>query len=174
VPEYTLQAVPSATVRGFDIVHDMRFKGNAYNVGWTYTFVSGEDGQDADLPYLARHAASAYLRYDNVRHGTKVSFDIRWTGPIRHFALSTGNAPSPPVGWRESEDFTTADVNFEQRVGKKGWYVQAGVANITDYVMSDLDRVDRNDNGTDDIYERCYDWGPITGRYGYVAAKWNR
>lgn len=175
VPEYTNVNVPSARVKGWDLVHDMRFKGNMFNVGWTYTYSSPEDDQGHDLPYLARRAASAYLRFEHVPRGAKASLDARWTGPVRHYQLSPSPLPfQPPVGYRESEDFVTADVSYEQRIGKKGWYVQAGITNLTDYVMSDLDRVDKNGNDIDDIYERCFDWGPITGRYGWVAVKWSR
>ena len=62
-----------------------------------------------------------------------------------------------------SEGFTTVDVRFEQRVGRKGWSAFGGVSNATDYVQSDLGK-----------FERCYDWGPLQGRYIFAGMKLSR
>jgi outer membrane receptor protein involved in Fe transport len=180
IPEYTNINVPRARVRGLDLVHDMRFKDDMFNVGWTYTRVSPEDGEGSDLPYLSRNAASSYFRFNEVRRGIKASFDVRWIGAVRHYQLSDENAPSlPPVGYRESDAYVSADARYEQRIGRKGWAVETGISNITDYVMSDLDRVNRNGANSsgdeiDDIYERSFDWGPITGRYVFAGFRFSR
>src|SRR5205814_1443922 len=127
VPEYKLENVPRARISGIDLVQDLRFRDNLLNVGWTYTYSDpvGEAGDsttasarakdwtpfrtdhgDHWLPYLARQAFSSYVRYDDQRKGLKASLDIRWTGGIRHYALSTRNAANQaPPSFRESSDF---------------------------------------------------------------------
>jgi len=176
IPRYANRNVLRARVQGIDIVHDMRFAENRWNVGWTYGYSDSQDGDGAWLLYLPRQTASAYVRFDLPGRGTKVNFDARWQGPVRHFDLPAIPAPvsGPLIGYRLSDSFATADVSFEQRLGKKGWAVEGGVSNLTDYVQEDLSLKDANANGYRDQFERCADWGPITGRYIWAGMRFVR
>jgi outer membrane receptor protein involved in Fe transport len=164
VPKYQNKNIPTARVRGMDVVHDMRFRDDVYNVGWTYTYSDPEDDHGKPLRFLSRHEASAYFRYNEREHGTSVSLDVRYVGPQSHYLLTETRLPadSPPE-YVDSDGYVTADVRVEQRLGKKGWSVFGGASNLTDYVQSDLGE-----------FWRCYDWGPLQGRYAFVGAKLNR
>ncbi len=173
VPTYELHNIRNARVQGIDLIHDMRFKENLFNVGWTYTYSDPEDGDGSWLPFLSRSSASAYLRFDQPKTGTLVTLDLRYQGTLRHFGLDASAVPrpAPPVGWRRADDYITGDVRAEQRIGQKGWAVLAGVSNIADYVQNDITDKDWNDNGIAEKYERCYDWGPLQGRVVFAGVK---
>lgn len=189
VAYYTRVNIPRAVIQGIDLVHDMRFKDGRYNVGWTWTYtdhegsatyattdqnelilddVTGEpflvakDG--ADLAYIPRNAGSAYLRYDHLQRGTKINFNWTYQGSLEHFQLSENIRPdTAPWPMLKAESHWTADVDFEQRLGAKGWAVYGGVRNINNYYQDDLGSMDR-----------IYDWGPIQGRTGFVGMKFSR
>jgi outer membrane receptor protein involved in Fe transport len=187
---YTRKNIPEARVQGIDIVHDMRFKDDMFNVGWTWTisdsegsdvyatdefneivtefrgqtgpFLVAEDGDP--LAFIAKHSGSAYLRYKDVARGTSINFNWSYQGSLRHFQLSDlERTEADPWAYLESDAYWTADIDFEQRIGQKGWSVYGGVRGINNYVQSDLGDLDR-----------IYDWGPIQGRTGFVGMKFSR
>jgi outer membrane receptor protein involved in Fe transport len=192
IPYYTNTNTLKARVQGIDLLHDMRFRDDRINVGWTYTYTDAEDrtgihlditaapvyiehGEPGQpLRYVPEHQASAYFRYNHVPRGTQVSVSVNYQGNLRHFRLAEYREPTEPWVTLGTETYTTANVRWEQRLGKKGWTVYAGVDNVTDYVMADLTRDDRDGNAVADQFERCYDWGPITGRFVYAGMRFDR
>ena len=173
IPTYELNNVPGARVEGIDLIHDMRFKGNVFNVGWTYSYSDSSDQDGHWLPFLPRTTAGAYFRYDQPRRGTKLGLSLSYQGPLRHYALDAYRSPRerPPVGWMKSEDYVTGDFTAEQAVGKKGWAIVAGINNLADYVQGDLTDEDANGNDIMDKFERAYDWGPLQGRVIYAGVR---
>lgn len=173
IPYYSVVAIQEARIRGLDVVHDMRFVGDRYNVGWTYTWNDADGTYAFDdgtaswkvqgLRYVPEHAASAYLRYANPERGTTISLTLTHTGSMQHFLLEQSRREDEPWEFLDSDDYTTVDVSFEQRIGTAGWSVTGGVQNLTDYFMPDLGNVDS-----------AYDWGPITGRFFHVGMRWVR
>jgi outer membrane receptor protein involved in Fe transport len=182
IPYYKKENIQDARVRGLDFVHDMRFKGDLINVGWTWT-ITDADGEYTypgsernpemwkiqGLRYIPKHAASAYFRYNHVGRGTQFNADLSYTSSMSHFRLGKEGddfgtrLEDEPWQFLESEDFVQLSLYFEQRIGKKGWSAYVGVNNVTDYIMPDLGE-----------FESSYDWGPIQGRYIYGGAKFNR
>lgn len=179
IPHYSNREIAEATIHGIDFIHDMRFAENRINVGWTYTYthaeaespvmgevpVSGDlvmlDEAGSRLRYVPRHAASAYLRYDDPRRGTKVDLDVAWQGSVTHFDIAAMfRAPHREWEFLSSESFMTVSLRFEQRIRQTGWSAYVGVDNATDYVMEDLGR-----------FGSAYDWGPITGRFVHAGVK---
>ncbi|MEM7246304.1 MAG: TonB-dependent receptor [Acidobacteriota bacterium] len=190
IPHYSLRALPKARVRGFDIVHDLRFRNDRYNVGWTYAYADSEilesymetddttgdiildsegkpnplDQTGRSLRYTPEHTASAYFRYNHVQRGTQFSVDATYTGGMEHFFLGEGDFGTrfsdEPWEFLKSESYWTFNTRVEQRIGKKGWSGYLGVNNVTDYYMPDLGNTDS-----------AYDWGPIQGRFIFAGAK---
>jgi outer membrane receptor protein involved in Fe transport len=183
IPYYSNRALDEARVRGVDLVHDLRFRGNRWNVGWSYTWTDADGTYTWDTPpppwhqdaagwrpwsvggvrYVPEHAASAFVRYDHPTRGTKWSLSITHKGAVSHFLLSEGRDEWDQWELLRSESFTTVDASFEQRVGRRGWSVLGGVNNVTDYSMPDLGEP-----------ESSFDWGPITGRFFFAGAKFER
>ncbi|MEM7247654.1 MAG: TonB-dependent receptor [Acidobacteriota bacterium] len=127
------------------------------------------DEEGSPLRYTPRHAGSVYLRWDDQRRGRKIGLDLSYTGSLRHFRLGepgTGAAdltrlPCQHWSFLASESFWTADLSFEQRLGRSSWTLHAAVDNVFDYVMPDLGELDS-----------AWDWGPLQGRFFRIGATW--
>ena len=120
--------------------------------------------EGADLAFIPKNAGSAYFRYDQTARGTSINVNWSYQGSLKHFQLNQFNRRSTePWPMLTSDAHWTADVDFEQRIGRKGWAVYGGVRNLTDYVQSDLGDLDR-----------IHDWGPIQGRSAFVGMKFGR
>lgn len=188
VAYYTRKNVPDARVQGIDFVHDMRFQDDMFNVGWTFTYTDSRmsdvyattDSNDllmtwprsppgpylvspagADVPFTPKTAGSAYFRYQGRKRGTSVSFNWSYEGSLKHFELFNGvRERNQPWSYLKSDAYWTADLEVEQRIGRKGWSAVGGVRNINDYVQADLGDINR-----------IYDWGPLQGRTAFGGMK---
>lgn len=186
VAYYTRKNIPSARIQGIDLVHDMRFKDDKFNVGWTWTIASSRaseilatndlneiitDGggpfvvspEGADVPFTPKHAGSAYFRYNDLRRGTSINFNWSYQGSLKHFELFTNRDRTEPWSFLSSQAYWTADVDVEQRIGSKGWSAIGGIRNLNDKVQDDFGDLNR-----------IYDWGPLQRRTVFAGMKFVR
>lgn len=184
---YTRKNVPHARVQGIDFVHDMRFKDDMFNFGWTWTLVDSSmsdvyattdrneilleqrgsppgpylvSRKGAEVPFTPKSAGSAYFRYQSRRRGTSASFNWTYQGVLKHFELFRYRERDEAWSYLKSDPYWTADLEVEQRIGHKGWSAVGGVRNINDYVQADLGDINR-----------IYDWGPLQGRTAFGGMK---
>lgn len=175
IPHYTNDNLDWARIQGIDVIHDMRFKGNRFNVGWTYTFTDADGKQTKrdtfsgdvlwtldGVRYVPEHEASAYFRYDDAARGRSFSLDATYKGSVQHYRLSANLEDPRLLPLLESEDFVTVSARYDHRLGRGPWTLYGGVANIGDYTMPDLGEP-----------ESAYDWGPIQGRFVYGGVKFD-
>ncbi|MEM7244190.1 MAG: TonB-dependent receptor [Acidobacteriota bacterium] len=187
VPLYAVRALPEVRLRGVELGHDLRLAKGRVEIGWATVLVDAEvtdpyfhvdeltlepvladgekiylDEHGAELRYIPGLSGRATFKYSG-RRGTTVDVEARYTGPVSHFRIEQLRLADTPWSIERSEAYWRVDARVERELGESGWSGYVGVDNLTDYVMPDLGDV-----------ETTHEWGPRTGRFVYLGARYRR